>query len=373
MAQINRYTGNYPAFASNAGTNERTVFGSTTQSDELDDNINADYLAGWLSLVDANSFPTGQDFSALGFTLSQTLSYLHQAGVPDWDGAQQYFVNSYAKGSDGQLYRSLTGTTGSPNTGNNPVGDIVNWIIATGGSSFVDLTTDQTIDGIKTFTSFPVTPSSAPTTNFQVANKQYVDNNALNPNRELLTTINFASDANLTLDSSQNEFGNVTLTDTGVLLTAAREIIVSDDVRVIVIRNETAQNLTVKTSAGTGILVHANMYDILYVDGTNVVIHPSSSVGVNQVWQNLTGSRTDGIIYTNNTGKAITILITVNSNQFRLWEFQVNAVTVATYRGTTFNGDQFSSATIVIPVEATYGCINDSVGTGNIINWQELK
>jgi hypothetical protein len=35
-----------------------------------------------------------------------------------------------------------------------------------------------TINGIKTFGSFPVTPSSAPTTDYQVANKKYVDDNA---------------------------------------------------------------------------------------------------------------------------------------------------------------------------------------------------
>jgi len=35
----------------------------------------------------------------------------------------------------------------------------------------------QTINGVKTFGSFPVTPSSAPTTNYQTANKKYVDDN----------------------------------------------------------------------------------------------------------------------------------------------------------------------------------------------------
>jgi len=34
---------------------------------------------------------------------------------------------------------------------------------------------DQTISGVKTFSSFPVLPSSAPTTNYQIANKKYVD------------------------------------------------------------------------------------------------------------------------------------------------------------------------------------------------------
>ena len=38
---------------------------------------------------------------------------------------------------------------------------------------YVALTGNQSIDGVKTFTSFPVTPSSAPTTDYQVANKKY--------------------------------------------------------------------------------------------------------------------------------------------------------------------------------------------------------
>jgi hypothetical protein len=42
-------------------------------------------------------------------------------------------------------------------------------------SSVVHLSGDEEIVGIKTFTSFPITPSSAPTTDFQAANKKYVD------------------------------------------------------------------------------------------------------------------------------------------------------------------------------------------------------
>lgn len=37
---------------------------------------------------------------------------------------------------------------------------------------------NQTVAGIKTFSSFPVTPSEAPTTDYQVANKKYVDDNS---------------------------------------------------------------------------------------------------------------------------------------------------------------------------------------------------
>ena len=45
-------------------------------------------------------------------------------------------------------------------------------------SEVVKLTGDQTVAGIKTHSSFPVTPSSAPTTDYQVANKKYVDDNS---------------------------------------------------------------------------------------------------------------------------------------------------------------------------------------------------
>lgn len=45
-------------------------------------------------------------------------------------------------------------------------------------TAVVKLSGDQSVSGTKTFGSFPVTPSSAPTTDYQVANKKYVDDNA---------------------------------------------------------------------------------------------------------------------------------------------------------------------------------------------------
>ena len=50
--------------------------------------------------------------------------------------------------------------------GNIPAANLSNAITSSGA---------QTISGVKTFTSFPVTPSSAPTTNYQAVNKKYVD------------------------------------------------------------------------------------------------------------------------------------------------------------------------------------------------------
>ena len=42
-------------------------------------------------------------------------------------------------------------------------------------SDVVHNTGNETVAGVKTFSSFPVTPSSVPTANYQVANKKYID------------------------------------------------------------------------------------------------------------------------------------------------------------------------------------------------------
>ena len=68
---------------------------------------------------------------------------------------------------------------------------------------FVDLSTPQTIGGIKTFTSFPVTPSSAPTTSYQTANKKYVDDTV-------------SSAGGFTAEDAQDAVGSI-LTDTSTV------------------------------------------------------------------------------------------------------------------------------------------------------------
>jgi len=56
---------------------------------------------------------------------------------------------------------------------------VSNWWTWSSTKNFVDLTTAQSVAWIKTFSVFPVTPSSAPTTDYQVANKKYVDNSKI--------------------------------------------------------------------------------------------------------------------------------------------------------------------------------------------------
>jgi len=111
MGKIDRYSGNMKAFAAEALSTERTIFGDTAQSDTLDDNITTAFLRGW-EIVGVNENPTKQDFNGLAFTLGQLISYLHQRGIAEWNAAQEYYEGSVVTTLVG-IYRLTSGGVGS--------------------------------------------------------------------------------------------------------------------------------------------------------------------------------------------------------------------------------------------------------------------
>lgn len=215
-----RFNGNVVPFADDATSTNRTVFGGTTQSDLIDDNLNTNFKKGW-EIVGLNDNPTREDFNGMGYTLGALTAYLYEMGISEWNASQNYRANSRVTGSDGKIYKSLTGTTGTPNAGNNPTTDAVNWVaeesviysaltakttpidedlLALGDSTssfslkklswanikatlktyfdtlYVTLSGNQTIADIKTFTSSPIVPTpTAQDNSTKVATTAYVD------------------------------------------------------------------------------------------------------------------------------------------------------------------------------------------------------
>jgi len=129
MTKIVRPNLNIEAFAINAQGTERTVFGGTTQSDDLETNLTAGYARGW-GIVATGSKPTSQDFNAQGFTATQLISYLFQNGVPEWASNQEYHAGSFIN-VDGVIYRSLIDN----NIGNDPTSSTAEWQSVTGEAS----------------------------------------------------------------------------------------------------------------------------------------------------------------------------------------------------------------------------------------------
>lgn len=156
MAKITRYNGNLKAFASESQGTERTIYGDVTQSNDLTANINADYLRGLAAGLDAAGQPTEEDFNGALFTVSQLSAYLHQMGVAEWTGLQEYHVGSIVNRA-GVLYTCKKNNLVSATA---PESDSTNWG-KTGSGDFVALTGNQTIAGTKTFSSSPVAPTPA--------------------------------------------------------------------------------------------------------------------------------------------------------------------------------------------------------------------
>lgn len=123
MGKITRALGNLVAFASSATGTDRTIFGSLTQSDDLTDNISTEFKEGW-GIIGPSDKPPLEDFNGAMFTHGQLLAYLHQMGVAEWDGDQEFQIGSISN-SNGTLYSCLTADHVSATP---PESDPANWL-----------------------------------------------------------------------------------------------------------------------------------------------------------------------------------------------------------------------------------------------------
>lgn len=139
-----RFNGNVVPFADESTSTNRTVFGSETQSDDIDDNLNADFKKGW-EIVGLNDNPTREDFNAMGYTLGYLTSYLYQNGVAEYNLLQEYKTNSIAIGADGNIYQSLV-----DNNIGNVLTDTTKWVcIASKNSTVNSIAELKTISNIE--------------------------------------------------------------------------------------------------------------------------------------------------------------------------------------------------------------------------------
>ena len=236
---------NIPIFGENALTGEIKEFGTTTDSTDINELLSTTEAGrGWFFLG-TTDFPTKEQFNAIGFSLTKFIKYLYERGIAEWNTNVDYPVGGWVIASNGRPYRALTA-----NVGNDPIGDTTNW--------------EQ-----------PVL--------FQEKDKN--------------VTHDITVDSDYTLTDDQNLYGRINITDTGVVLTTARNIIVDNvEKNSFIFQNSTAQGLTVKTSAGTGILVSSGETKVLRNDETNVLDSDfTQTIDTNRIanaWVNFDGSTT---------------------------------------------------------------------------------
>lgn len=124
MAKITRYNGNVQAPASTATGTERTVFGDTSQSDDLTTNVTADLLRGWGGVVGVGGVPPMQWFNAVAYVLGQFNAYLHQMGIAEYNATQEYHQDSVVT-YGGVIYICNTNSTTGQTPGTDPEWDLL--------------------------------------------------------------------------------------------------------------------------------------------------------------------------------------------------------------------------------------------------------
>lgn len=130
------------------------------------------------------------------------------------------------------------------------------------------------------------------------------------------------------------------------------------------------------TTTNVGISRFANASEVANRSNSNVAINPSNAatiaqstdLGVGQTWQNVTGSRSSGTTYTNNTGKPIEVFISVfSTNSVESNVLNIGGVTL-------FDGDlgvsgMISTQSFVVPIGVSYSFTT----TAQIRSWSELR
>ena len=350
MSKITRYNGNLKAFASDATGTERTIFGDTAQSDTLDANITMDLLRGW-GVIGVDSNPTKQHFNGLAFTLGQLISYLHQRGVPEWNAAQEYYEGSVVTTLAG-IYRLKSGGVGSsdPDTDGG-----VNWeLIPT--QAKVDAKADKAttyseteVDGLLDAKANQATTYTKLETVAEF--NQYglgASAAALDDANDMLTPGTFGGPG----VEGVNYPGS---TKYGILRVSGRSSY---------IRTQEA------LFGGDEFYIrYTNDSGVNWTDWEEVALLSAlSEIGVGQTWQDVSGSRSDGVTYTNSTGKPINLFLVIEEGSGSGFTFSIDGISL-TYGN--LNYLQNESISLVIPNGVQYG--NLQLNGNNIRHWLELR
>ena len=128
----------------------------------------------------------------------------------------------------------------------------------------------------------------------------------------------------------------------------------------------TQSGANITTAAGDTCILRAtsaNVVEVLaYTPGKN------KSVGYEQTWQVVTGSRELNTVYTNSTGKPIQIKVSCLCSSPAVMQIFINGDGA----GLPGTAGTLTEGSAIIPNGATYRALN-SAGTASLLNWWELR
>lgn len=181
--------------------------------------------------------------------------------------------------------------------------------------------------------------------------------------------------------------GNLTITNTGSLpiITAGQGIdVVQNGANFVITNTVTAPPViggigTRVTNTAGGAIVDANVVAITAESGSGITVSEIDGIytiggggglGVNQTWQNVIGSRSSGVTYTNSTGRPIMVCVTISSSSgSNSGSAVVGGVTLASWNNSSTQIN--FPLSFVVPPDLSYVV---TVGGSSTINlWSELR
>lgn len=211
------------------------------------------------------------------------------------------FVSEYTSNGDGTFTATPTSKYSA-----------LHWAATVDDANFVHITGDETIAGVKTFSS--------------------TISGSINGNSETVTNGVYTT-------GDQTIAGVKTFSSSPIVPTPTTD-------------TQAANKLYVTNNAGIS-LATANSYDL----------------GVGQTWQNMTSSRSKSVTYTNSTGKPISVSVNVNTTTNTLVNLvlKINGMHVYSNNTQGVNATQFGVSGIV-----TSGSTYEINSSGTIASWYEL-
>ncbi len=105
---------------------------------------------------------------------------------------------------------------------------------------------------------------------------------------------------------------------------------------------------------------------------TGTVALTNQVIGVGQTWQNVTGSRAIGTLYTNSTGKPIEVIVACTGNGTNgLFGVTLNSA-VTVYSPSTYGGGVWTSMSFIVPDGNTYQ-LSQQGSNVTLQVWAELR
>lgn len=127
LSRIKQFVFGSTGSVSNFGKIGSAVAGTPVNTKDLTQIQSLSQFSDGLSAITSENEPYLEDMNSLYYLITSQLAYVFQSGIPEYESGTAYYANISFCTYQGILYKSLTGTSISPNVGNLPPTSTNNW------------------------------------------------------------------------------------------------------------------------------------------------------------------------------------------------------------------------------------------------------